>query len=138
MSRRGRRWPERVYAALLWLYPPSLRREYGPDMLQAFRDTLRDETRRRGRRGALRAWTLALGDLAASLPREWPRELRRGWRPGRPRRSGITRRVRLPGGGWRVEGWISSEPEMERFAQRPSSRRKSRRSSPGEQPGERR
>ncbi len=111
MSRRSRRWPERIYAALLWLYPPSLRREYGPDMLQAFRDTLRDETRRRGRRGALRAWTLALGDLAASLPREWPRELRRGWRgvrQGRPRRRDITRRVRLPGGGWRVDGWISN------------------------------
>lgn len=108
--RRGGRWPERVYAALLWLYPPSLRREYGPDMRQAFRDTLRDETRRRGRRGALRTWALALGDLVVSLPREWPRELRRGWRPGRRRSSGITRRVRLPGGGWRVEGWIGSEP----------------------------
>ncbi len=108
--RRGGRWSERVYTALLWLYPPTFRREYGPDMLQSFRDTLRDETRCRGRRGVLRTWAITLGDLVVSLPREWPREFRRGLRPGRLRRSGITRRVRLPGGGWRVEGWIGSEP----------------------------
>ena len=85
---RGRRrcgvWSERAYGALLWLYPPSLRREYGWDMRQAFRDMLRDETRRKGRRaGALRTWAITLWDMAASLPREWPREARRGWRPAR-------------------------------------------------------
>lgn len=72
--RRGSEW---LYRALLWLYPPSLRRAYGDDMLQLFRDTLRDEVARAGPPGALRAWEVALADLAASLPREWPHELRR-------------------------------------------------------------
>jgi catechol 2,3-dioxygenase-like lactoylglutathione lyase family enzyme len=109
-------WAELAYGLLLWLYPPSLRSAYGYDMLQAFRDTVRDERRRRGLRGAVWAWTLTLGDAAMSLPREWRRELRHGWRDIRQgRRSGVTRRVRLPGGGWRVEGWISSEPVRGRF-----------------------
>ena len=82
--RRRQRWGRRargsarLYRALLWLYPPSLRRAYGEDMQQLFRDTLRDEVARAGPPGALRAWEAALADLAATLPREWPRELRRG------------------------------------------------------------
>ncbi len=72
-----RRGSLRIYRALLWLYPPSLRRAYGDAMLQLFRDSLRDEIARRGPPGALHAWAAALADLAASLPREWPRELRR-------------------------------------------------------------
>ncbi len=32
--------PERVYAALLALYPESFRHEYGDAMLEAFRDML--------------------------------------------------------------------------------------------------
>ncbi|HEY7851066.1 MAG TPA: Clp protease N-terminal domain-containing protein, partial [Ktedonobacterales bacterium] len=79
-----RRGSVRLYRALLWLYPPSLRRAYGDDMLQLFRDTLRDDIARSGPPGALRAWGVTLADLATSLPREWPRELRRGrFRPGR-------------------------------------------------------
>jgi ClpA/ClpB-like protein len=106
-------WAELAYGLLVWLYPPSLRRAYGSDMLQAFRDTMRDERRQHGWRGALRAWAITLGDVAVSLPREWRRGLGRGWRgawTGGARRSGIRRRVRLPGGGWRVEGWIGREP----------------------------
>ncbi|HET9110535.1 MAG TPA: Clp protease N-terminal domain-containing protein [Ktedonobacterales bacterium] len=52
-------------------------------MTQLFRDTLRDEVARAGPPGALRAWGVALTDLASSVPREWPRELRRvRFRPG--------------------------------------------------------
>ena len=72
----------RLYGALLWLYPPSLRQEYGGDMLQLFRDTLRREITCAGPPGAVRAWGPALADLAVSLPREWRRELSnlRAWR----------------------------------------------------------
>ncbi|HEX9037300.1 MAG TPA: Clp protease N-terminal domain-containing protein [Ktedonobacterales bacterium] len=108
--RQSSHWSLPIYAALLRLYPPTLRREYGDDMLQAFRDTLREETRCRGRRGARRAWAIALGDLAASMPGEWSRELRRGLPVSRARRYGLLRRTRLPGGGWRIEGWLGSAP----------------------------
>ena len=59
MNRRhGSGWARssaRLYRALLWLYPPSLRHTYGDDMAQLFRDTLRDEVARAGLPGALRA-----------------------------------------------------------------------------------
>ncbi|HEX2346884.1 MAG TPA: Clp protease N-terminal domain-containing protein [Ktedonobacterales bacterium] len=87
----------RIYGGLLWLYPPSLRRAHGEEMRQLFRDTLRDEIARRGPPGALRAWGATLADLAASLPREWPRE----WRQARPRIS---------------QGWIRSYPQHSRLS----------------------
>ena len=87
--RRRRRRPRhgairlslRLYRALLWLFPPSLRRAHGEEMAQLFRDNLRDETAHHGPPGALRAWAATLTDLAVSLPREWPREWSRElWR----------------------------------------------------------
>jgi hypothetical protein len=72
----GRRRPpaERVYAALLHLYPAALRAEYGDEMLQTFREWHGSE--RRGPVGAVRFWCAVLLDLARSLPREWADELR--------------------------------------------------------------
>jgi hypothetical protein len=37
---------ERLYAALLWLYPPSFRRRFGLDMRELFRDSHREASRR--------------------------------------------------------------------------------------------
>ncbi len=54
---------ERVYAVLLHLYPPGLRREHGADMRQCARATL-------ARRGAA-AFPRLLTDLSVSVPREW-------------------------------------------------------------------
>lgn len=76
-----------VYRALLQLYPPSLQREYGDEMLWLFRQTLRDEVARSGAPGMARAWATALRDLAVSLPREWPPELRHEWRRDQYRRA---------------------------------------------------
>jgi hypothetical protein len=87
----------RVFGGLLWLYPPSLRRAHGEEMRQLFRDTLRDEIAHRGPPGALRAWGATLADLAISLPREWPRELRHG----RPQLS---------------RSWIRSYPQRSRLS----------------------
>ncbi|MDE3228925.1 MAG: hypothetical protein KGO05_03500, partial [Chloroflexota bacterium] len=81
---------ERLFRALLWLYPPSLRRAYGAEMARLFREMLRDEVARAGPPGTLRAWSGALADLAATIPREWPDELAR---MRRQRRIQARRRV---------------------------------------------
>jgi hypothetical protein len=55
---------ERVYAALLTLYPEPFRREYGGAMIEAFRDLSRAHPRRR-----LRLWRFVLGDACRSVGR---------------------------------------------------------------------
>ncbi|BCL78442.1 hypothetical protein ccbrp13_09070 [Ktedonobacteria bacterium brp13] len=42
-SHRSSGVSEQLYAALLWLYPTSFRREYGCEMVQTFRDLYRQE-----------------------------------------------------------------------------------------------
>jgi hypothetical protein len=50
----------RVYRALLWLYPPQFRREYGASMVQLYSDLERDRATRRFRR--------AFAELALTVP----------------------------------------------------------------------
>jgi len=57
--------PERIYAALLTLYPRGFRDAYGPEMLQSF-----SEMRRASHRPRPAFWCFALGDLATSVFRE--------------------------------------------------------------------
>ena len=52
-----------IYRALLLLYPPSFRREYGSLMVQAFSDRVKE-------RGGVRAWILIAGDLSLSVPQQ--------------------------------------------------------------------
>ncbi len=54
---------ERIYAALLRLYPEEIRRDYGPDMRDVFRDHLRDARRRTGARGVLALWLRTIPDV---------------------------------------------------------------------------
>ncbi len=56
----------RLYALLLVAYPAAFRRDYGPQMARDFRDCCRAARRRRGARGVLGVWTVALGDLMVS------------------------------------------------------------------------
>ena len=55
---------ERVYRALLLAYPREFRREYGPQMEQAFGDLYREARERGGRSGIAHLWVLAVSDLA--------------------------------------------------------------------------
>jgi len=55
---------ERVYAALLTLYPEPFRREYGGAMIEAFRDLSRAHSR-----GRLSLWRFVLGDVCRSVGR---------------------------------------------------------------------
>jgi len=54
---------ERIYRRLLAVYPSDFRYEYGPEMLQVFRDRCREERRRGGVLGILWVWVNMLADL---------------------------------------------------------------------------
>ncbi len=56
---------ERIYRRLLWLYPAEFRDEYGPLMIQLFRDRRRDEKR------IAHLWIDTLFDLAATVPAQY-------------------------------------------------------------------
>jgi hypothetical protein len=47
---------DRIYQVLLWAYPASFRREYGPHMTQVFRDTCRAELAQHSWFGLSRLW----------------------------------------------------------------------------------
>jgi predicted permease len=57
------RWLLRAYGGLLYLYPPDLRRDHGPDMRLCARDAVAA--------GGARALPRLFVDLAVSVPREW-------------------------------------------------------------------
>jgi len=54
----------RLYGVLLRAYPGDFRREYGPQMEQAFGDQYREARERGGRSGFARLWMLTISDLA--------------------------------------------------------------------------
>ncbi len=67
----------KVYQALLRLYPPAFRQEYGEPMLQVFRDGCR-EAEKRG--GMVRFWLAALVDLLRNAAAERAKQmLTRRW-----------------------------------------------------------
>lgn len=57
---------ERVYRALLVIYPRSFRDSFGPHMVQVFRDSCRDEVRRAGSIGLLVLSARTLWDLLST------------------------------------------------------------------------
>jgi hypothetical protein len=56
-----------LYEVLLLAYPASFRREYGPAMLQVFRDRMRRKELEHGQRGMLGWWAIALIDLGGTV-----------------------------------------------------------------------
>ena len=61
---------ERGYRLLLRVLPAEFRERFGEEMAQCFRDWHGEERRRRGLRGVVRVWRLALADLVATAWRE--------------------------------------------------------------------
>jgi hypothetical protein len=57
------RWSLRAYRGLLILYPDDLRRDFGPEMLEAFGHDLAVECAGRSIRGVLRVWRITLREL---------------------------------------------------------------------------
>jgi predicted permease len=71
MSRRNHdSVSERIYAALMHVYPRVFRDQYGDEMLDYFRDRSRDERERAGSRGVARLWSRAVFDLASTALHE--------------------------------------------------------------------
>ena len=63
-------WHERVFRALLRIFPADFRGDFGDDMTADFRDQ-RDEAARTGRRASmLRIWLRALLDVLRRAPAE--------------------------------------------------------------------
>ena len=62
---------ERVYRALLLLYPAEFRQRYGQPMVQLFRDVCRDAYRQGGAEALLHWWAAALFDLVQTVITEW-------------------------------------------------------------------
>ena len=61
---------ERIYRLLLRLLPAAFRERFGEEMVQVFQAWHEEERGRRGLRGTLRLWRLALADLFATAWRE--------------------------------------------------------------------
>jgi hypothetical protein len=57
---------ERLYHFLLFAYPATHRREYGPLMVQLFRDLCRDSYRQEGFVGLVRLWSHVLADTVVA------------------------------------------------------------------------
>jgi hypothetical protein len=64
----------RLYRCLVRLYPPQFRSEYGPQMVQAFRDGCREELCQRGIIRLIALWGHTLLDLVVTAPLEHMRK----------------------------------------------------------------
>ena len=60
----------RAYARLLCLFPREHREEYGPSMLQAFTDQLREASHQAGVNGIITLWLRTLWDLGINVVKE--------------------------------------------------------------------
>ena len=68
---------QRLYQLILLVYPREFRCEFGPQMLQVFRDCYREEQRTRRPLGSALFWLLTLGDLARTATQEHLDNLRK-------------------------------------------------------------
>ena len=57
------RWNCRVYAALLFLYPSTLRRQFGQEMIEVFANQMREACRRDGWAGGAAVWRCVGGEV---------------------------------------------------------------------------
>ena len=73
------RLANRGYRALLWLYPPRFRREYGAEMAQLFADLSHDARRRDGMAGILGLFLHAVFDTIYNSIGQWMMMLRQNW-----------------------------------------------------------
>src|SRR5215207_4333360 len=63
LGRSARSAGDRVYAALMWLYPSEFRARFGRDMVDFFRDRRRAARRSGGVPGVVAAWCRGVIDV---------------------------------------------------------------------------
>src|SRR5262245_52518105 len=78
------RFAERVYRALLWLYPSAFRDRFGDELTDFFRDRLRHE------RNDVRFWMHTVADVITAATRERLGAQRRRVQSPQPRGSMLT------------------------------------------------
>jgi hypothetical protein len=60
-------WNCRAYAALLLLYPPDLRRQFGAEMVEVFADQMRDACESSGWAGGISVWCCVAGEVVRTM-----------------------------------------------------------------------
>lgn len=81
---------QRIFRLMLVAYPPEFRREYGPHMVQVFRDCYRAERQAESRLGIGRLWVHTLIDLIRTAPSEhWDNLRKDNWIMNKLRKNGI-------------------------------------------------
>lgn len=108
MVRRG--WSERLYRALLRLYPEPFRARFGDELVQLSGDLLRDARAGRAGRGVVRTWLGLLLDVAVTAPAEHLEQRRVAHSLSRPA-SAVTKALGffgILGGLILVAGYIPS------------------------------
>ena len=81
---------QRIFRLMLVVYPPEFRREYGPQMVQVFRDCYRAERQAESPLGIGRLWVHTLIDLIRTAPSEhWDNLRRDNWIMNKLRKNGI-------------------------------------------------
>jgi hypothetical protein len=55
-------WGCRIYAALVLLYPATLRRQFGEEMIEVFAEQMRDACRKNGWVGGMGVWRSVAGE----------------------------------------------------------------------------
>ena len=66
---------ERIYGALLWLYPVRFRLRFGQEMALVFRDCCHDQLQAGGNSGFVAFWLHTVKDVLTSLGRQQGRQL---------------------------------------------------------------
>jgi hypothetical protein len=103
---------ERVYRALLRLYPKPFRTRFGDELVQLTGDLLRDAREGRGRGGVAETWLRLLLDIALTAPAEHLEQRRLAHSLSRPA-SGVTKALGLlgiVGGAFLLAGIIPNLP----------------------------
>jgi hypothetical protein len=103
---------ERVYRALLRLYPAAFRARFGDELVQLAGDVLRDAGAGRAGRGLVRTWLGLVVDVAITAPAEHLEQRRLAHSLSRPA-SGVTKALGLlgiVGGAFLLAGIIPNLP----------------------------
>jgi hypothetical protein len=80
----------RVYATLLLLYPSTLRRQFGEEMIEVFADQMRDACQRDGWVGGIGVWCCVGGETLRTVLSSHLQMTKPGDRRDVPRFSGTT------------------------------------------------